>query len=982
MTVFPPSLSPRVFALPPGADFSVALLQGLEARMQGQSAISWARTEIYLNTQRASRRLETLLQHGPVRLQPKITTLDRIGQDLPAYPPLRRRLELAKPVRKLLEVADNAGARIQAFDLAESLMTLSGEMQERGIAWESLSGVSSEHLSHHWQRSLKFLELIRELLESGEDSAGRRRAGLLAQAARWTAAPPEHPVIIAGSTGSRGAVPEFMAAAAALPNGAVILPVLDPYLPLTVWQHLQASIRAIDHPQWGLARLTAELGISPGDIPDWVPAQAPCEARNRLASLALRPAPVTDQWVTEGPALTPALAEATAGLALVEAPSLRAEAEAIALLFRRSLSEGVPVALVTPDRTLARRVTAEMDRWGLAPDDSAGRPLSLTPPGVFLRRCLRLTGWDTPAATLLGLLKHPLTASGPEVRGPHMRKTRALELERLRRTDRPFTAEAVAAWAADKGADWAEWADWLAAVLAQSPATGDHPPAERLEAHLAMAETLAAGPGQSGSGELWEKEAGEAASRACDALREAAPYGDPLDLAEYRTLLTSVLAAEDVPDAPFEPHPGIAIWGTLEARTQSAPRVVLGGLNEGIWPRLPKPDPWLNRDLRARIGLPPAERQIGLSAHDFQQGFGAAEVYLTRATRDAEAETVASRWLLRLDNLLSGLGKQGEAALDHMRGRGQALLTEAAALNARPQAAPAPRPAPVPPLAVRPDRLAATRIEKLIRDPYAIYARYILGLRPLDPLGREPDARERGNAAHLVFERFIAATKAGLPSDAADLFRATVTETLEECVPWPATRALWQARLTSLTDWFLETEAERRARATPALFEAKGSTPVSGPPAPFTLEARADRIDIGAEGVAIYDYKGSIPSGGQMLAFQQQLQLEAIIAAAGGFDNLPAARAIHLEMIGLSGGGRLAQLPPKAKKGETQRTLAETIEMAHRDLVRLITAYQTEGTAYPARLRPDSLSYEGDYDHLSRLGEWTDGEDYTPEPVS
>ncbi len=966
--LFPPSEGARLFALPPGADFASSLVEGLTTRMEGQPPLLWAQTEIYLNTERARRRLAALLEDGPIRLQPTLRTLAEIGQAEPPFPPLKRRLELARPIRKLLETAENAGARTQAFDLADSLATLMEEMQSEGVPWAALAKVNPETLSTHWQRSLQFLTLIRSLLELPtdklEDAEARRRAALLAQAAEWTANPQGHPVLIAGSTGSRGATPEFMAAAAGLPNGAVILPGLDPHLPPEVWHHLQTTGGdAIDHPQWGLARLAALLDQDPETIPHWSEDHAPNPARGRLAALALRPAPVTDQWLTEGPALIPELEEATQNLTLVEAPTPRDEAQAIALLFRQALAEGTPTALITPDRTLARRVTAEMDRWGIAPDDSAGRPLSLTPPGVFLRRTLALSGWETPPPTLIGLLKHPLTSSAPEARAPHMEKVRALELEILRHPTRKLTG--LTAWAEAKGEDWPAWAGWLVEILGAPLAPGPEPVEARLTTHISLAETLAQGPTSGPSG-LWEAEAGKAALKAIEKLTEAAPASDPLDLAEYRTLFTALLSGEDVPDAPYTPHPGIAIWGTLEARTQSAPRIILGGLNEGTWPRLPKPDPWLNRAIRAEIGLPPAERQIGLSAHDFQQGFGAREVILTRSTRDADAPTVPSRWVLRLENLLSGLGEEGQTALTQIRTRGKALLTQSALLESTGLAPPATRPAPVPPLSARPGKLPATQIEKLIRDPYAIYARYILRLRPLEPLGRDADARERGIAFHTAFERFISATRETLPGDAPEIFRETMASTMEELAPWPAIRALWQTRLTALTEWFLEEEVTRRARATPALLEATGKAELPGTPAPFTLEARADRIDIGEAGIAIYDYKGSLPSGDQLKIFNQQLQLEACIAQRGGFEKFGPTNPIHLEMIGLGGGGdkRIIKDPFEA----TAKTWA--------DLITLITTYQTEGTPYPARLRPDRLTYESDYDHLSRLGEWIDGTPY------
>ena len=198
------------------------------------------------------------------------------------------------------------------------------------------------------------------------------------------------------------------------------------------------------------------------------------------------------------------------------------------------------------------------------------------------------------------------------------------------------------------------------------------------------------------------------------------------------------------------------IWGTLEARVQGADLVILGGLNEGSWPEPPPPDPWLNRAMRHEAGLLLPERRIGLSAHDFQQAIAARRGLADPRLRADEAETVPSRWLNRLTNLLAGCRTQGgDDALAAMRARGRVAGARRSAGSAGPRAAPAPRPAPCPPSTRRPDRLSVTEIKRLIRDPYAIYARYILSLRPLDPLLQAPDAPLRGIVLHEVLERFI-----------------------------------------------------------------------------------------------------------------------------------------------------------------------------------------------------------------------------------
>ena len=288
-----------------------------------------------------------------------------------------------------------------------------------------------------------------------------------------------------------------MAAVARLPQGALVLPGLDPACRRRSGPGSATDDPgAAEHPQQGFRRLADALGFDPAAVPAWHPVAPPAPARNALVSLALRPAPVTDQWLSDGAALAGTLAAAAAGLDWVEAPDPRAEAQAIALVLREAAETGTRAALVTPDRTLARRVTAELGRWGLIPDDSAGRPLALTPPGVLLRRLAALPGTTLTPQDLLVLLKHPLVASAPGARGGHLRLTARLERRHLRGGAPWIDWDAVARWAAAQEDPAATpWAAWLRAALAPLAAAGGRAPlALHVARTRAAAETLAAGP--------------------------------------------------------------------------------------------------------------------------------------------------------------------------------------------------------------------------------------------------------------------------------------------------------------------------------------------------------------------------------------------------------------------------------------------------------------------------------------------------------
>ena len=618
-------------------------------------------------------------------------------------PALRRKLELARLVRGLIAAEPDLASPSAAFDLADTLGDLLDEMEGEGLGTDAFARVDPAEHAEHWQRSLRFLDLIGAYARAvaGSGGQGRLRAAAEALAARWDAAPPDHPVIVAGSTGSRGATRVFMAAVARLPQGAIVLPGYDRDLPAAVWRRLGADdAGAADHPQHGFRRLADALGFDPAAVPAWAPTPPAAPERNALVALALRPAPVTDQWRTEGAALAGGLADACAGLDWIEAPDARAEALAIALVLRRAAAHGERAALVTPDRTLARRVAAELDRWGLIPDDSAGRPLALTPPGVLLRLLGGLAGAPLTPATLLALLKHPLVRSAPGARRAHLGLTARLEVRRLRGGAPWIVWDDLAAWAADAGDEAAAWLAWLRATL--EPLADEAPPPARRARRPPP--RCRRGPRRRTRRRrrhaLWDEEAGRQALALLEALAAEAEAGGRLDAADYRALFQSLVATRDVPrDAAHHPPRHRDLGHARGPRPGRRPHL-LGGLNEGVWPRLPGRRPWLGRGMRRAVGLPSPDRLIGLSAHDFQQAMGARSV--NRQPRPPRRRGAERRLALAppAREPARRPRPEGRAALAAAKARGAAWLDLARRLDLPGERVPpARRPAPRPPAA-------------------------------------------------------------------------------------------------------------------------------------------------------------------------------------------------------------------------------------------------------------------------------------------
>ncbi|MEX0306487.1 MAG: double-strand break repair protein AddB [Ruegeria sp.] len=974
--MFEPSTLPRVFAAPPGADFPRVLVDGLHRRFEGQPPDALARVQLVVNTRRMARRVRELFDQGPACLLPRLSLVTDLGEsaDLaqvpPAIPPLRRRLELTQLIAKLLDQQPDLAARSSLFDLSDSLAALIDEMQGEDVSPDAIRRLDVSDMSGHWARAQAFIGIADQFMHSGADALdaqARQRRVVENLIAHWQIAPPKHPVILAGSTGSRGTTLMLMQAIARLPQGALVLPGYDFDQPENVWRNLDDALASEDHPQFRFRKLMLGLDLKPEQILAWTQDQAPSPSRNKLISLALRPAPVTDAWMTEGPHLSD-LNGATKDVTLIEASSPRAEALAIALRLRQAAETGQTAALITPDRMLTRQVSAALDRWNILPDDSAGLPLQLSPPGRFLRHVAGLFSRRMDGEALLTLLKHPLCHGGGN-RGSHLLHTRDLELD-LRRHGPPFPDSASLTAFAIRTETPEDWVRWVIEMFCDQHSPGERPLSDWINRLRTLAEAISAGATDD-TGTLWDKNAGQKAFAVITALEDEAQHGGAMTAHDFADLLGALLAGEEVRDRDA-PHPHLMIWGTLEARVQGADLLILGGLNEGSWPEAAAPDPWLNRQMRNAAGLLLPERRIGLSAHDFQQAVGASEVFLTRATRSDDAETVPSRWLNRMTNLLQGLPEQGGTdALAAMRARGQQWVGWAETLEQAPRIAPAHRPSPRPPVSARPRRLSVTEIKRLIRDPYAIYAKHILRLKPLDPLVQAPDALLRGIVIHEVMEQFVRDSVLDPALLSRENFLKRVEALLANHVAWPTARKLWLARLERITDSFLSAEMQRRTDGGPVAFEVGMNIALA--PLDFTIAGRADRIDRDGQGaLRIIDYKtGAPPTESQQSKFDKQLLIEAAIAEQGGiegFDPLPVAQAIFISM-----GGTYKEVPAPLQKEPADKVLAELRE--------LISAYLEPDQGFSSRRMLHKDTDVGDYDHLARFGEWDRSAETQPEDL-
>ena len=1022
--------TPRLYTIPPSAPFLTTLARAvLEGELPTPggpkpSPLTLPFTTIYLPTRRAARALrEAFLAEakGKALLLPRIRALGDPDEDAaiifgaedsadedgaleaPAIGALRRRLALMRLVlafghRLGAEAAaerDDAASPIfaltpgQASYLAADLTRLMDFIESEEVALSALKDIVPEEFAGHWQLTVEFLKIVTEqwprfLRDNGLVSPVARRTLLMARETERLAKGSPHPVIAAGSTGTVPATARLLKTIASLPNGAVVLPGLDTFLDDESWSRLADEP---EHPQFGMADLLRTLGATRVDVA-YVPGAAPdpaARARLHLASEALRPAESTDRWerFLAGDALAAdgkaSLANALSGVRLVVAPTAHDEAEAIALVLRSAVeTPGKTAALVTPDRTLARRVAARLKSYDLAVDDSAGLPVARTVPGAFLDLVLGAAETNFAPPGLMALLKHPLALLG---RAPAEMRSAARALERgafrgvyvgeglegaraalqaapseERRGPLALTSDERAAALRLVGDLETAFAPLIALATEAMPVSA----ARLAEAHASVAEALARDADGSSSG-LWQGEAGEALSVLLAELIDAG-HGLALPAADYKPLYRSLVAGE-VARSRAALHPRLFIWGPLEARLQQPDLVILGGLNEGVWPRPEEAGPWLSRPMRAALGLSPPERRIGLAAHDFAQALGAREVYLTRALKVEGVPTVPSRWLQRLSALVKAAGLENKLA--------PALnwVSWARERDHAPPFDPVKPPRPRPPVDARPRKLSATRIEKWIANPYEIFARDILKLEPLKALGAEPDPALRGQIVHRALQDFARDYPDRLPENVEEALIGIADRHFAALAGSPVVKAFWRPAFRRFARWFAATEPARRTGVKRIVAEASGALDLGKD---FRLTARADRIDIADDGSAvIYDYKtGRLPAPRHVeTLFSPQLPLEALIAEEGGFTDLGRLAVSGLIYIYASGRAEGGEESPAAK------TAPEILSSAAREkLAALVAHYADPAMPYEVKRRSAPAFrriYDYDeYEHLARIKEW------------
>lgn len=980
---------PRVYSIAAHRGFADALVAGLVPRYS-EGEMGLARLTLLLPSRRTVRTMtEAFIRHsggdgsGALggMLLPRMVVVGDLDLDetlgplldplgaadiAPAADSTRRWLRLAHYLREVEGDAAGKGAALlrRAWEIGRTMDRLLAEgIAPIDLLSDRVIGIVGEMAGHWTDNTRTFLMVqqhwIAELAARGEIDVPERRNRLFDHAAaRWRESPPRYPVVAAGVTGASPSLARLLRVVSEMEHGSVVLPDLDLTLDPEVWDELGTAGNpvqhddppfsrsdAVTHPQYHLKLLLNRMGIGREEVQPWHRsglAAAP-PARSRAISNLFLPPRASAGWIDLKPE-----DRRLSGVRLMESTHPGEEAQAIAVLIRQALETPERrVALISPDRGLAGRVVAHLERWGIAADDTAGRPLPQTAAGRLMLLLAEVVAEQAAPVPLIALLVHPLAGAG-EGRARWLENARQLDL--ALRGPRPGIGLATLA-ALAQAAKLGDWWSQVDALLAPLFALSDAEPFETLLGLLADAAEALCGEA------LWIGPDGRALSAFVEELRGAADAaGTLLDPRELHAVLRDAMDRVSV-RPPWGGHPRVAIYGLLEARMSRADLVICGGLVEGVWPASPAQDSLLPPAVLRALGVPGADFRIGLAAHDLAAALGAPEVVLSWAQRAESGPVIPSRFVLRVRAMM---GDQLERHLESGALTIARLIDDAVSVPAHP------RPQPMPTGEQRRVDLSVTGLDRLRGDPYQFYANSILRLNSIDALDAEPSAAWRGEVAHLIMELWH---KAGEPEGG---LHAIAQDVLTEKNAHPLMRALWWPRLSAALETFERNILAAKAAGRKVLaVEAKGDMLHRE----VRIHGRADRLDRCEDGtIAVVDYKTGQPPTGRRVqeGYALQLGLVALIAEAGGFEGIDGkASAFEYWSMAKGKDGTMGyQFEPvlegRKKSGIPREDfLPETRHYLDDALDRWILGDE----AFTARLNPELGSY-ADYDQLMRLDEW------------
>ncbi len=828
---------------------------------------------------------------------------------LPPIDATAKVLQFTKLILEKTKLGLDKSSLAQAYDLAQNLCTLMDMIYNEELSFDKIKDLVGGEFADHWQQTLELLQIITEnwpniLAQTGyQDAAIYRNELLKKELEYWEKNRTEQRIVVAGTTAAFPILKKLVKTVLNLSHGEVYLYGLDRYLSDDDWNKIDEN-----HPQFELKELLESLEISRAAVADIKPVAF--TSRERIVAEIMRPAATSSAWRDLKD--HPLSAEEFAHIKLVSCDDMRQEALAIALIIRHTLeTPEKTAALVTSDRNLSRRVVSELQKWDINADDSAGKPLALTPIGIYLRLICNYMEETTDTA-MIALMKHPFTRCGLSAGEFNARKR---ELEYYLRRGWALTPMLLG------------FVDDFKRRIKPLTDLYEQPQVELAAifgTHIAVAESLADTDLKKGGQIIWREDAGDAAAKwVAEFKNKCADFG-AIHTNDYSAFCLSLLADLNVRKR-YGTHPRVKILGPIEARLTQYDVTIIGGANEGTWPKIPQADMWMSRPMKIDFGLPLPERQIGVMAADFAHLMNAPEVYITRAKKVGKDPTDKSRWWLRIETVLEAVFGSKDDAFAFMYDQPYAYWAKN--MDRRDEYNPIKPPAPCPKVDRRPQKMAATKFEKWMRNPYEIYALYILKLYKLNELDAAQKPYDFGNIVHAVLKEFnnkYNDDNYPQPEEALKMLLDLGQKEFERRGVSQEVLAFWLPKYKKQMEWVVAKELQCRADIRKLYNEIEGEYSIQGPAGKFTISGTADRIEELKDGTLnIVDYKTGNDSRTHdeiVNGKAPQLPVEALIAQNKGYAGVPDAKIYGLQYWALKD-----KLPQEnaSKKKKTKKPSAK-----------------------------------------------------------
>jgi ATP-dependent helicase/nuclease subunit B len=483
-----------------------------------------------------------------------------------------------------------------------------------------------------------------------------------------------------------------------------------------------------------------------------------------------------------------------------------------------------PVALISQDRLLTRRVRALLARQHVPIVDETGWKLSTTRAGAMVGNLLRAANPRATADDWLDWLKAG-SPDWPGVAGTS-RAVQAIE-----------TAMRRQAWSTPSAVDVQEMGEAPAQLWQAAQAVMADLRSPRSRSFNAWISALRQALTASGALELLQSD--DAGMQALKALHlDDAPLADPADAPQAMTLHEFTNWVDGtLEDASFVPEAAagqaqasVVVTPLAQAMLRPFASVVFAGADEKRLGGAPTPHPLLNDALAASLRLPTMAQQREAEMLAFIQLLRMPRITLLRRLDDGGEPLAPSTLVERLG---LAMRKQGRSMPQAPDPRGTATLAPG----------PVARPMPFAP-DLLPDTLSASACDALRSCPYRFFALRLLSLREADELDDAVEKRDYGTWLHEVLHRFHESrpTPQAIEQDEARL-REVAAQSQERMGLDDAAFLPFAATFERFVPRYLQWLHERDAQGASWI---DGERDLKAQPAPWhgvRMQGRIDRID-------------------------------------------------------------------------------------------------------------------------------------------